>query len=95
MAPDGGGRSARWRPGRNTPTSPRSEAAPTLIVHCHACRCRCRCHQPPRPDPPSAEMPPQPGEPGWSGYVAALSAKVGSLEGAYALLGHATDRPAA
>ena len=96
MGPHGGGQATPQWPGRNTLTPPASEVAPSLAAHCHECRCRCRCHQPPRSDPPPlAETPPQPGEPGWSAYVAVLSAKVGSLEGAYALLGHATDRPAA
>jgi hypothetical protein len=90
MAHNGGGRNAHWRPGRNAPTPPRSEAIPTLTAHCDECRCRCRCHEPPRADPPPpAELPPRPGEPGWSAYVAVLSFQVGSLEGAYALLGHA------
>ena len=91
MAHNGGGRSAPQRPGRNVPTPPASEASASIAAHCPDCRCRCRCHQPPRPDPPPlAEPPPRPGEPGWSGYVAALSYQVGSLEAAYALLGHVT-----
>ena len=96
MDRNGGGRSAPWRPGRNAPATPRSEATPSITAHSDGCRCRCRCHLPPRPDPPPlADPPPHPGEPGWSGYVAALSYQAGSLEAAYRLLGHATDPPAA
>jgi hypothetical protein len=95
MDRNGGGRCAPQRTGR-TSTPPPSEARLIVAAHCDRCRCRCRCHQPPRPDPPPpTEPPPQPGEPGWSAYVAVLSAKAGSLAAAYTLLGHATDPPAA
>lgn len=94
MRDNGGGRDTAKRLGRNTPTPPPSEAR-LIVAACDECRCRCRCHQPPRPDPPPIETPPQPGDPYWSAYVAVLSAKVGSLEGAYALLNRGTGTSAA
>jgi hypothetical protein len=51
--------------------------------HCPDCRCRCRCHTP-LPEPPVAYTPPRPGAWEWSGYLAELSADLGSLEAAYA-----------
>jgi hypothetical protein len=51
--------------------------------HCQECACRCRCHRPP-PEPPYVRIPPQPGSWEWSGYLAELSADLGSLEAAYA-----------
>jgi hypothetical protein len=90
----GGGRRRPAAPRPQHPDPAPSEATFTRAGHCNECRCRCRCHEPLRPDPPPTETPPQPGDPGWSAYIAVLSAKVGSLEGAYALLNHGTDTPA-
>jgi hypothetical protein len=50
--------------------------------HCERCRCRCGCHRPP-PEPPMASTPPRPGSSEWSGYLAGLSADLGSLAAAY------------
>jgi hypothetical protein len=51
--------------------------------HCPRCACRCDCHRPP-PEPPYVRVPPLPGSWEWSGFLAELSAELGSLEAAYA-----------
>jgi hypothetical protein len=51
--------------------------------HCPACVCRCHCHRP-LLELPSVPAPPRPGSWEWSGYLAELSAELGSLEAAYA-----------
>ena len=69
-----------------TPTTTATNG--TVIVldasdrHCDRCRCRCDCHRPP-PEPPVVYTPPQPGSWEWSGYLAGLSADLGSLAAAY------------
>jgi hypothetical protein len=68
------------------PSPSQAEPAPTStrdsLSHCPDCRCRCGCHRP--PEPPIPYCPPRPGSTEWSGYLAGLSADLGSLVAAYA-----------
>lgn len=70
--PDNGeGRAPRQRPGPATTTMTYS----AIILpdradgHCIRCACRCRCHRPP-PEPPYVWVPPEPGSPFYSAWLA-------------------------
>ena len=71
---------------QTTPAPTRTTTALSLPdrgdAHCPRCACRCGCHRP--PEPPYVWVPPRPGSWEWSGYLAELSAELGTLEAAYA-----------
>jgi hypothetical protein len=82
----------RTGPGTTAPTPPLQVPTPISTTemlpdlgggYCRRCVCCCCRHRPP-PEPPYVWIPPRPGSWEWSGYLAELSAELGSLEAAYA-----------